>query len=85
MACNEVGLRLIMVRNFGEEDVLCEANWCWTSAHALLRRTKNISRWIFGPVVFGIAAAELFADGCVGVFPEAGEVVGDLLAAPVGC
>ena len=49
------------------------------------RPTKNISRGIFGPIVFGVTAAELFADGWVGVLPEAGEVVGDLLTTLVGC
>ena len=41
--------------------------------------------WVIGPGVFGVAAFEFFADFRVGVGPEAGEVVGDLLGSEVGC
>jgi hypothetical protein len=39
---------------------------------------------VLGPGVFGVAGAELLANLLVGVVPEAGQVIGNLLGTQVG-
>ncbi len=44
----------------------------------------NSSQRVFRPGVFGVSASQVFTDLRVGVLPEAGQVVGDLLRSHVG-
>lgn len=49
-----------------------------------MESTVTLLLWIFGPVVFGVAAREIFFHLCVAAGPEAMEVFGHLPRALIG-